>query len=180
MYGGQSFKIKAVPDSGAMMSMMSLLIIKQNNVLLNITNIGYNAKDVQKNSVPHQEMANFEATSNGVKTSIRVVVSDNKGDNMLIAYQDLLKFNVIHANFPYEVLTYTVTADVMAKIKHCFSDVLSDDLNPTPMKTPTTMVISRLENAKPIKVLAARRVPCRYEEPAEATIQDLINKGVLA
>ena len=68
---------------------------------------------------------------------------------MFIAYQDLLKFNVIHTNFPYEVLTYTVTADVIAKIKHCFSDVLSDDLNPTPMKTPTPMVISLQENTKP-------------------------------
>ena len=33
-------------------------------------------------------MADFEATSNGVKTAIRVVVSDNIGDNMLIAYQE--------------------------------------------------------------------------------------------
>ena len=80
---------------------------------------------------------------------IRVVVSDNIGDKMLIAYQDLLKFNVIHTNFPYEVLTYTVTADVPAKIKHCFSDVLSDDLNPTPMKTPTPMTISLKENSNP-------------------------------
>ena len=125
-------------------------------------------------------MADFKATSNGVKTAIRVVVSDTIGDNMLIAYQDLLKFNVIHANFPYEVLTYTVTADVLAKIKHRFSDVLSNDLNPTPMKTPTPMTISLKENSKPLIVLAARRVPRRYEEPAEITIQDLINKGVLA
>ena len=169
-----------MPDLGAMMSMISLQIIKQNKVPLNITNIGYKVKDVQKNSVPHQGMADFEATSNGVKTATRVVVSYNIGDNMLIAYQDLLKFNVIHANFPYEVLTYTVTADVLGKIKHCFSDVLSDDLNPTPMKTPTPMIISLKENSKPLKVLAARRVPKRYEEPAENTIQDLINKGVLA
>ena len=99
---------------------------------------------------------------------------------MLIAYQDLLKFNVIHANFPYEVLTYTVTADVLAKIKHRFSDVLSNNFNPTPMKTPTPMIISLKKNSEPVKVLAARRVPRRYEEPAENTIQDLINKGVLA
>ena len=93
---------------------------------------------------------------------------------------DLLKFNIIHANFSYEVLTYTVTADVMAKIKHCFSVVISEDLNPTPMKTATPMVISLWENGIPLKVLAAKRVPRRYEEPAKATIQDLINKGVLA
>ena len=135
---------------------------------------------MQKNSVPHQGMADFEATSNGIKTAIRVVVSDNIGDNMLIAYQDLLKFNVNYANFPNEVLKYTVTADILAKINHCFSDVLSDDLNPTPMKTATPMIISLKDNAKPLKVLAARRVPRRYKEPAEDTFQDLIDKGVLA
>ena len=33
---------------------------------------------------------------------------------------------------------------------------------------------------KPLKVLAARRVPKRFEEPAENTVKDLISKGVLA
>ena len=78
-----------MPDLGAMMSMISLQIIEQNKVPLNITNIGYKVKDVQKNSVPHQGMADFEATSNGVRTAIRVIVSDNIGDNKLIAYQNL-------------------------------------------------------------------------------------------
>ena len=155
-------------------------IIEQNKLPLSITNIGYKVKDIQKNSVPHQGMADFEATSNCVETAIRVVDSDNIGDNILIVYQYLLKFNVIHANFPYEVLTYTFTADVLAKIKHRFSDVLSDDLNPIQMRTPTPMTLSLKENSKPLKVLAARRVPRRFEEPAKITIQDLINKGVLA
>ena len=48
------------------------------------------------------------------------------------------------------------------------------------MKIPTPMIISLKDNAKPLKVLAARQVPRRYEEPAEDIIQDLINKGVLA
>lgn len=50
-------------------------------------------------------MADFYATSKGVKTTIRVVASTNIGDDMLIAYQDLLKFNAVHVNFLYEVLT---------------------------------------------------------------------------
>ena len=58
----------------------------------------------------------------------------------------------------------------MAKIK---SDILSDDLNAMPIKTPSPMEISINDNAKPLKVLAARRVPKRYEEPAELTIQEV-------
>ena len=98
---------------------------------------------------------------------------------MLISYQDLLKLQVISINFPCEVLTYTVSADVMESIKHDFLDVLNDRLNPVPMKTDKPMLINHKENAKPLKVLAARRVPKRYEEPAEAAIEDLIEKGVL-
>lgn len=100
-----------------------------------------------------------------------MVASANIKDNMLIADQDLLKFSTIHANFPYEVLTYTVTADVLAKIRNSFSEVLRDDLNPVPIKTPSPMDISLKENAKPLKVLATRRVPKRYERPAENTIR---------
>ena len=71
-------------------------------------------------------------------TSKRVsCLSDNIGDHMLIMlilFQDLLKFQIIPINFPYKVLTYTVSTDVLESIKHNFSDVLTDRLNPTPMK----------------------------------------------
>ena len=164
LYGGEEFQIKAVPDSGAMMLMISLHILKRNKVPLNISRVGYNVKDVQKNCVPHQGQADLEVSGNRVKTAIRVLASDNIEDNMLISYQDL---------------TYTVSADIMESIKHNFSDVMNDRLNPVPMKTDKPMLINLKENAKPLKVLAARRVPKRYEEPAEAAIEDLIKKGVL-
>ena len=101
---------------------------------------------------PHQGQANFKVSGNGVKTAIRVVASDNIGDNMLISYQDLLKFQVIPINFLYNVLAYTVSADVMESIKHDFSDVLNDWLNPIPMKRDKPMLINLKENAKPLKV----------------------------
>ena len=159
-----------------MMSMISLHILKRHKVPLNISRVGYNDKDVQQNRAPHQGHADFEVSGNEVKTAIRVVASDNIGDNMLISYQDLLKFQVIPINFPYEVLTYTVTADVMESIKHDYSDVLNDWLNFVPMKTDKSMTINLKENAKPLKVMKARRVPKRYEEPAESAIEDLIDK----
>lgn len=49
----------------------------------------------------------------------------------------------------------------------------------TQMKTDKPMQISFKENAKPLKVLAVRRVPKRYEEPSEAALVDIIEKGVL-
>lgn len=101
LYGGEEFQIKAVPDSGALMSMISLHIIQRHKVPLNISNVGFNVKVIQQNKVPHQGQADFKVSSNGVKTAIRVVASDNIGDSRLISYQDLLKFHIIPVNFPY-------------------------------------------------------------------------------
>ena len=77
-----------------------------------------------------------------------------------------MEFSTIHINFPSKVLTYTITADVLAKMKHNSADMLSETLN---LK----------ENVKRLKFLVARRVPKRFKESGEATIKDLISKGVL-
>ena len=81
-------------------------------------------------------MADFYATSNGVKTANRMVASANIGDNMLIVYQDLLKFNAIHVIFPYEVLTYSVKAKVLAKnqegSQRCPKSHSHEDSKPNP------------------------------------------------
>ena len=39
-----------------------------------------------KNKVPPQGKANFEATSNGVKTAICIIVSENIRKNIIIKY----------------------------------------------------------------------------------------------
>ena len=179
MYGGEEFRIKAVPDSGAQMSLIATKIAFKHKVPLNNSNVSYNVRDVQQKKVSHGGLADFEVSSNGVKTAIRMIVSDKIGDNMLISYQDLLKFQVIPQNFPYEVLTYSVTTDVLEDIKREFADVLSDHLNPIPMKSSQPMKIHLKEDAKPLRIIAARRVPKRFEEPAADTILDLIEKGVL-
>ena len=68
-----------------MMAIILLHILQRHKVPLNISNVGYNIKDVKQNGVPHQGQADLEASSNGIKTAIRVVASDNIGDNMLIS-----------------------------------------------------------------------------------------------
>ena len=86
IYGENHFQIKEVPDSVAMMSLIFLHILQKCNVSLNISNFGYNVKDVQKIQVPHQGMADFYAKNKSIKTAIKVVVSGNIGDNMQIAF----------------------------------------------------------------------------------------------
>ena len=60
-----------------------------------------------------------------------------------------------------------------------FTDVLSDELNPKPMKTAAPMKISIKRGANPRKVTSARRVPLRYEKEARKTVKELIKKGVI-
>ena len=47
------------------------------------------------------------------------------------------------------------------------------------MKTTHPMTIHLKDNAQPLKMFSERRVPKRFEEPAEAAIKDLVDKGVI-
>lgn len=113
------------------------------------------------------------------KQPFRVFASDNIGDNMLILYQDLLKFHIIPFNFSYKVFTCSVSIDILESIKQDFADVLTDRINQTSMKTDKPMEFHLREDARTLSVLAARRVPTRYKDPVEAVIEDLIYKEVL-
>ena len=59
-----------------------------------------------------------------------------------------------------------------------FSDVLNDELGAKPMNAEK-MKIKLKPGYSPKKVSTARRVPLRYEKEANATIKDLIKKGVI-
>ena len=59
-----------------------------------------------------------------------------------------------------------------------FSNTISDDLNPKPMKGDK-MRINVKSNVEPKKVMAARQVPLRYEIEADKVIADLVQKGVI-
>ena len=65
------------------------------------------------------------------------------------------------------------------KLLNDFSDVLSDELSPTPMKTEKPRHITLKKNPSPFKTLSARSVVLRYEEEATKTIEELIKKKVI-
>ena len=68
------------------MSLISTHIAVKYKVPLNINNVNYNVRDVQQKSVGHGGQADFEISSNGIRTVIRVIVTSNIGDNLLISY----------------------------------------------------------------------------------------------
>ena len=85
--------------------------------------------------MPHQGFADFKFMKKSVRTVIRDVASANIGGNMFIAYQELLKINTMPNNFTFAVLTYTVSDDILESIKHKFSNLHNEELNPVLLKT---------------------------------------------
>ena len=76
-------------------------------------------------------MANISA--NNIQATLRVAVSSELKENMLISCDDLRKLRVIPADFPNAVLSVqqpNKLSHLKAKLMQKFDSTLSDDLNP--------------------------------------------------
>ena len=130
--------------------------------------------------MPVAGTTSLTAGANGTSYRIHALVSPAITEDMLVSYNNLISLEIIPRNFP------NVRVQNCRSIKQFkdiligeFPTVLSDDLNPEPMKTDKPMHITLLPGATPKKVLSARRVPLRYEKEATKTIKELIDRGVI-
>ena len=133
-----------------------------------------------------------------VSTKILAIISEDVQDDCLISCKDLENLERIPKGFPNVRVPRSLTIrdkvttqrrkdnqcrsvqdNLTDRIFQDYKDVMSDELNPVPMQTGKKMHINMTENPRPFKTLIARRVPLRFEEEANKTIQDLINKGVI-
>ena len=91
-------------------------------------------------------MANIRVCANNIQATLRVAVSSELKENMLISCDDLRKLRVIPADFPNTVLAANQTnrlAQLKMKLMQKFDKTLSDDLNPEPMKcTPMSIAVT--------------------------------------
>ena len=109
-------------------------------------------------------------------------MSSDLDEDMLWGVKHLKEFRQMPRGFPNTILNDNDEFCFRTKIKvlsYEFNEILSDKLNPQPMKVDP-MRISQKLNAIPKKVTEARRVPLRYEEGADSIVQDLMNKKVIA
>ena len=110
------------------------------------------------------------------------LVSEDLVVDMLVSSSDLGALKRLHEGFPnmrvhgvQEVVARAVERDIAQELLLEFDDIFSDELDPTPMQTGKPMHISLLNSSEePYKTLIARRVPLRFEEEANKTIEDLI------
>ena len=119
---------------------------------------------------------------NGTEANVNALVSEAVQDDMLLSCQDLITLKAIPIGFPNSVVESCKQVKFepyRTTLLEEFTDVLSDELNPKPMKTAAPMKISIKRGANPRKVTSARRVPLRYEKEARKTVKELIKKGVI-
>ena len=131
-----------------------------------------------------------------VTTNIHAIISEDVHDDCLISCTDLELLERIPQGFPNArvprlkpILHQTrvqkdnkcrsVQDNITDRIYQDYKDIMSDELNPVPMQTGRKMHINMTEASRPFKTLIARRVPLRFEDEANKTINDLIKKGVI-
>ena len=110
------------------------------------------------------------------KGRIEVLASSDLDNDMLWGIKHLRQFKRILQGFPNTILNenkefcFRTTIKLLSeKFTTEFDDILSDELNPLPIKGDP-MRISLKPNAIPKKVTGARRVPLRYEEGADSVV----------
>ena len=125
-------------------------------------------------------MANIHVCANNIQATLKVAVSSELKETMLISCDDLCKLHVIQADFPNAVLTVKQPNQLSLKTRllRTFDKTLSDDLNPEPMRC-SPMSISLQNDAIRICVTKARRVPKHYEPESKKTIAELIEQKVI-
>ena len=123
---------------------------------------------------------------------IFVLVADNIGDAMLVAWHNLVEVGVIRPDFP---AAHPVPDNVRAEFAKCwqvrtttertldtiveeFQDVLGEDLKETPMEGPP-MKIEIRPDAVPRQTKVARQTPLKFQKEAALTIQKLIDRDII-
>ena len=84
-------------------------------------------------------MANIRVCANNIQATLRVAVSSELKENMIISCDDFRKLRIIPADFPNAVLSVGQSnklSHLKAKLMQRFDSTLSDDLNPEPMRCP--------------------------------------------
>ena len=127
-------------------------------------------------------MANIRVCANNIQATLQVAVSSELKETMLISCDDLRKLRVIPTDFPNTVLTVkqpNPLSSLKTRLLRLFDKTLIDDLNLEPMRC-SPMSISLENDAVPICVTTARRVPKHYEPESKKTIAELIEQKVIA
>ena len=184
---GTSFEFDALPDTGATKSLVAW-------DLLDNLGIPYRApRDVlfAANGEEMNCVGEVTLKINGVKTVF--IVTPSISEDMLLSWHDLVRLDVIPADFPalrkgekvlqtsHNELDDNVPLEqLLAPIFDEFADIISDTLPEKPMNgKEMTIDIDESKNIVPKKVTTARPVPLFWKKKATDLINSLVADGVI-
>ena len=170
----RAFWVDSTPNKGCTITLLNLDVALRNGIHIDRTKTVklYHAAGA---SMHDKGMANIRVCANNIQAILQVAVSSELKETMLISCDDLRKLSVIPADFSNAVLTVKTNSQLLRK----FDKTLSDELDPFPMKC-APMSITLQDDAIPICVTTARRVPKHYEQESKKTITELIKRKVIA
>ena len=119
----------------------------------------------------------------GASIDVDAIVAADLRDNLLISWHDLVRLNVLPATFPCPLAVTRATSEaerLTSVLFGRFPDVMQDILKSTPMAEDEPMHVFLQGDVRPFKVSTPRKVPLAFQKEAEATIQDLLKRGVVA
>ena len=119
----------------------------------------------------------------GKMTAIMALVSSSMKDEMLISMEDLMSMQILPDSFPnvYSNMVQMTPGrlyGISDRLKCKYPDVFGDKLSHDPM-SGKPMVIHLSPGAKPTHCLTARAIPLHWREPAEQSIKQLEESGIL-
>ena len=181
-----------LPDSGATQTVVGSPVARRHN--LNVLQQGARLAGLGDFDLRSEGTVVLRAsTSSGRSTIIQALVSPVVGDQVFVSWHDLVALHYLPRTFPTHpddiaatpMARCDATNDLSAAVRSSliteFSQyVLSDLLHERPMSVGGPMKVYLRPDARPTYCSSPRKVPIRYEEEAEATVDELSKKGVIA
>ena len=88
----------------------------------------------------------LKMTLNNVTNEIRVIISKEMKEDMIISKDDLKTFKVIPQGFPHEIVQQLKEGETIDEILKEYKNVVTDELSSMPVRTPHPMRIKLTEN----------------------------------
>ena len=125
-------------------------------------------------------------TECNIDASLKCLVCTDMKNEILVSWSDLILLGILSASFPGPLPAVSRSMkenipDSLERVKADFKDVLGDVLKPEPMVGPP-MQIHMIPDVTvvPLRISVARAVPLKFQAEADLTLQDLVDRGVLA
>ena len=112
---------------------------------------------------------------------IKLLVTDEVSNELVLSWHDLVSINVIPADFPAKLqLLNDEEEDSLDKILEDFSDVLSNNLPDRPMAgDPITIDLDHTMDITPKKVYGMKQTPTYWQKEAQDLVNMFIEDGVI-